>query len=113
MRYTTIFLSTSMLLAVSACKTTQRVNSRDPVTDTASGEVPLPASTPFDGIPDARTAYVQGYREGYSSGFPGFASPSWMRVGERYDPTDPRTRGWRDGALAARLSEALKLRKEE
>ena len=113
MRYTTILLSTLMLLAVPACKTTQRVNSRGPVTDTASVEVPLPASTPFDGIPDARPAYLQCYRDGYCMGFPGFASPPWMRVGERYDPTDPRTRGWRDGALAARLDAAKKLRKEE
>lgn len=113
MRFTTILLSTLMLLAVSACKTTQRVNSREPVTDTASVEVPLPASTPFDGISDARASYLQGYREGYSNGFPGFAFTPWMRVGERHDPTDPRTRGWRDGALAARLSAAVKLRKEE
>jgi hypothetical protein len=111
MRYTTIVLGTLMLLAVSACKTTQRVNSREPVT--ASVEVPPPASTPFDGIADARAAYLQNYREGYSTGFPGFAAPPWMRVGEAYDLTDPRMRGWRDGVWAARLDAAAKLRKEE
>src|SRR5262245_54262383 len=113
MRYTTILLSTWMLFAVSACRTAPRVNAREPVTDPASAEVPSPASTPFDGIADARAAYLQGYREGYSSGFPGFASPPWMSVGERHDLTDPRTRGWRDGALAARLNAAARLRKEE
>ena len=113
MRYTALLLSTLILLAASACKTGQRVNSRGPVTDTASFEVPLPASTPFDDIPDARAAYLQWYREGYRMGFPGFASPPWGRVGERLDLTDPRTRGWLDGALSARLGAAVKLGKEE
>ena len=102
-----------MLLAVPACKTTQCVNSRERATDTTSVEAPSSAVTPFDGISDARTAYLQGYEKGYSSGFPGFASPPWMGVGERYDATDPRTLGWRDGVIAARLSAAEKLRKEE
>ena len=114
MRYTTILLVILMLLVASACKTTQRVTSREAVTDTVSVEVPPPANTPFDGISDAlRAVYLEGYREGYSRGFPGITSPHWMRVGEIYDPTDPRTRGWRDGALAARLDTAKKLRKEE
>jgi hypothetical protein len=74
-------------------------------------EVPLPANTPFDHIPDARDAYLEGYREGYAR-FP-FNAPPWVHVGERYDPTDPKTRGFRDGALEARLDAGKKLRKEE
>jgi hypothetical protein len=117
MRYTSILLVTLMLLVVPACETTPRITSGEAVTDTVSVEIQPPANTPFDGISDAlRAVYLQGYREGYSRGFPGFA-PSWMRVGGRYDPTDPwtqaRTQGWRDGALAARLDAGKKLRKEE
>ena len=113
MRYTAIILIALMLLAASACKTGQRVNARAPGTATASVEVPLPAFTPFDGTPDAQAAYLQCYRDGYCIGFPGFGGPPWLRIGERSDPTDPRTRGWRDSALAARLDAAKKLRKEE
>jgi hypothetical protein len=111
-RYTAILLSTLVLLAASACKTGQHANSRRTVTDTGSGEVPLPASTPFDGTSQARAAYLQGYREGYCSGFPGFVAPPWVRVGI-FDTTEPRTRGWTDGACAARLDAAMRIRKEQ
>lgn len=91
-----------MLLAVSACKTEQRVNSRKPVTD--PGEDPLPANTPFDDIADAR-AYFEGYREGYRSGTPALSLNPYAGVGV----AQPRSRGWYDGAFAARLAEALRI----
>jgi hypothetical protein len=63
MRYTTILLSTLMLLAMSACKTDQSVKPREPVTKTTAVEVPLPVRTPFDLIPAERAAYLQAYGE--------------------------------------------------
>src|SRR5262245_24130968 len=109
MRYITVLLGTLILLAVSGCKTTQRVDSGAPVAASASAEAPLPAFSPFDDIADDRVVYSQSYREGYRSGFPGFAAPPWAQVGVRYHTSDPRTRGWRDGALAARLAASAKL----
>jgi len=107
MRYTAILLGTLMLFAASACKTGQRVNSRGPVMDTTFVEVPLPASTPFDYFADARDSYFEGYREGYRSGMPAFLNP-YARVGV----ADPRSAGWHDGAFAARLPEAMRIKKE-
>ena len=102
-------LCTLMLLAASACKTGQRVNSRGPVMDSTFVEVPLPASTPFDGMADARAEYLKAYREGYSSGM--LMSP-YGRVGVADAAEQPLVRGWHDGAFAARLAEAMRMKKE-
>ena len=114
MRFTPILLSTFMLLAVSACKTDHHVNSTEPVAMNPI-ERALPASTPFDGIADARAAYLQSYQEGYDRGLSGLGPGGPWYVGTRIDETDPRIQGWRDGSRAARLDvilDASKLRKK-
>src|SRR2546427_179176 len=113
MRYTTVFLNALIWLVTSACKNPETANPPKPLANSASARVPLPLSTPFYGIPGERAAYLSGYVEGYRDGFAGFHGPPWKWVGERYDLTEPRTRGWVDGSLAARLDAAMKLRKEE
>jgi len=109
-RYTAVFLSTLTLLTTSACRTEQRVNSRGPVTDAAFIKVPLPANTPFDGVADGRVEYLKAYQEGYCSGLPTFGPfCPYGRVGI----ADARSRGWHDGAFAARMAEALKIKTEQ
>ena len=106
MRYVAIALSTLMLLGGLACKTADRLSSHGLVTETTSDGVPLPLFTPWDSIPNARAAYLRGYRDGYRGlGGPGRAA----RVGEMCDLTDPWTEGWQDGALSARVHALQKL----
>jgi len=110
MRYTAILLSALLSLSLSACKTARQTDSSEPMDTTTSVAVPLPVVTPFDAIPGARRAYLDAYQLSYGSGPHTFALPPvWAgRVGELYDPKDPRVRGWRDGKWAARI-EASKL----
>jgi hypothetical protein len=104
MRYSALLLGTLMLLATSACKTGQRAHSRAPVAETAAVESHLPASTPYDDIGHGRSEYLEGYQEGYRNGIQGALNP-YARVGG----VTPRSRGWHDGAFAARISRAMRM----
>jgi hypothetical protein len=59
----------------------------------AASDVPVPTSTPFDGNPKLRSAYLDGYRDGYTQGRSG------ALVLLSYEPgtLDARTRGFLAG----------------
>src|SRR5262245_36044588 len=91
---TSIVFMALMLVALPACKTVHRDVARESVGGGAAAEdvaagIPVPASTPFDGMTVARSLYLQSYQEGYRSGFPGFTAPPWTWVGGMYDRAEP------------------------
>jgi hypothetical protein len=102
MRYFITILSFAAAVTLTACRSTQQSSAYDPAEQLAAAriaDVPLPAATPFDAMPDARAAYLDSYRDGYRSGLVSFnvligqpnASASYYAA---------RTNGWHAGASA-------------
>jgi hypothetical protein len=79
------------LLACAGCATHQVSQPSDPMAN-----VPEPVSTPFDGNDKLRSAYIEGYREGYTNAVKGTIVLPYFAPGT----LDARGRGFLAGRSA-------------
>jgi hypothetical protein len=75
-------------------------------------DVPLPASTPYDGNPKARTAYLEGYRLGYKA-FVADRAVGGPDVFSDDPVAKARMFGWYDGYQAADVAAKLQHERHE
>jgi hypothetical protein len=88
-------------LAFTGCKSQSQtgVDASQQLAAARIAEVPLPAATPFDSLPNERTAYLEAYRDGYRSGLVSLSILiGYPAIGDSFYSV--RTYGWHSGASA-------------
>lgn len=101
MRHFIAILSLSAVV-LTACRSTKPASASGPDEKLAAAmtaTVPLPATTPFDAMPEARAAYLESYCDGYRSGLVSFNVLFGQPVVSMNYYT-ARTNGWHTGASA-------------
>jgi hypothetical protein len=104
MRYFIAILICAASLTLAACKSTTLTSGMEPEKRLAAARVayvPLPSTTPFDTALEARSTYLEAYRDGYRSAL-------FMITFTDLSPQPTnsasiaaaRKQGWHDGVLA-------------